>query len=130
MKVDCDFSNLDDSLSHKMRRNQNQDEFDKKDEFISFNIMNFLQIIRFSINIIDNKKENTVRVFIRINVCTYHHEIINYNSYFSQFYSISKNNIVQKKVTMKLLNYLNYNYILKILEMSEFFILNALQVLI
>ena len=109
MKVDHDFSNLSDSLSHKMRRNQNQDEFDERNEFTSLNIMNFLQIIRFSINIIDNEKENAVRIFIRINVCTYYHEITDYNSHFSQFYSISKNNIMQKKVTTEFLNCLNYN---------------------
>src|SRR6266487_7113823 len=107
MKVDHDFNNLDDSLSHKMRRNQNQDEFNKRDEFTSFNIMNFLQIIRFSINIIDNEKENAVRVFIRINVCTYYHEIIDCNSHFSQLYNISENSIMQKKIITELLNYLN-----------------------
>ena len=42
IKVDHDFSNLDDSLSHKIRRNQNQDEFNKRDKFTSLNIMNFL----------------------------------------------------------------------------------------
>ena len=114
MKVNCDFSNLDDSLSHEMKRNQNQDEFDERDEFTSLNIMNFLQIIRFSINIIDNKKENAVKVFVRINVCTYYHEITDCNSCFSQFYSISKNDIVQKQVTMKFLNYLNHNQLSKI----------------
>ncbi len=82
MKIDHDFSNLSSSLSYKMRRNQNQDKFNKRDEFTSLNIMNFLQIIRFSINIIDNKKENAVRVFVRINVCIYYHEIINHNSCF------------------------------------------------
>ena len=109
MKVDHDFSNLNNSLSHEMRRNQNQDKFDERDEFTSLNIMNFLQIIRFNINIVDNKKENAVRVFIRINVCTYYHEIIDCNSHFSQLYNISENSAVQKKVTMKLLNCLNYN---------------------
>ncbi len=109
MKVDHDFSNLDSSLSYKMRRNQNQDKFNERNEFTSLNIMNFLQIIRFSINIVDNKKENAVKVFIRINVYIYYYKIINYNSYFSQFYNISKNNIMQKKIITEFLNYLNHN---------------------
>src|SRR6266487_2947707 len=99
MKVDCDFSNLSNSLSHEMRRNQNQDEFNERSRFTSLNIMNFLQIIRFSINIIDNEKENAMRVFVRMNIYTYCHEIIDCNSCFSQFYDISKNSIMQKKVT-------------------------------
>src|SRR6266487_5010283 len=109
MKVDYDFSNLDSSLSHEMRRNQNQDEFDRKDEFTSLNIINFLQIIRFSINIIDNEKENAVRVSVRINVCTYYHKITDHNSHFFQFYDISENSVVQKRVATELLNYLNCN---------------------
>src|SRR6266487_1654801 len=109
MKVDYDFNNLDNSLSHEMRRNQNQDEFNERNEFTSLNIMNFLQIIRFSINIIDNEKENAVKVSIRINIYTYCHEITDHNSCFSQFYSISKNSAVQKKVVTELSNYLNYN---------------------
>ncbi len=113
MKVDHDFNNLDDSLSHEMRRNQNQDEFDERNEFTSLNIMNFLQIIRFSINIINNKKENAVRIFIRMNVCTYYHKIINHNSHFFQFYDVSKNNIMQKKVITEFSNYLNHNQLSK-----------------
>src|SRR6266487_3407476 len=113
IKVNHDFSNLSSSLSHEMRRNQNQNEFDKRDKFTSLNIINFLQIIRFSINIIDNKKENTVKVFIRINVCTYYHKIINHNSCISQFYNISENNVMQKRVATKLSNYLDHNQLLK-----------------
>ncbi len=92
-----------------MRRNQNQDKFDKRNEFTSLNIMNFLQIIRFSINIINNKKENAVRVSVRINVCTYYHKIIDCNSCFFQFYNINENNIMQKRVITEFLNYLNHN---------------------
>ena len=42
MKVDHDFNNFNDSLSHEIRRNQNQDEFDRRHEFTSLNIINFL----------------------------------------------------------------------------------------
>ncbi len=41
-KLEHDFSNLSDPLSHEMQKNQNQDEFDESDEFTSLNIIDFL----------------------------------------------------------------------------------------
>ena len=41
-KFEHDFNDFDDSLSYKMQRNQNQNEFVRNDYFTFFNIIDFL----------------------------------------------------------------------------------------